>query len=245
MGGPGVPKAVSVTRLVVPRGRIKTGRTMVSAEAAHHAHVTRLRPGEAVELLDLQGRTGIGRLVEWHGRECSVEVERVVEGRGEPPAALVLALGVLHTDAFAWAVEKATELGATAVLPVLSARVQKRSHEDRTARWQRVADAAVAQCGRSRAPVVSRPVTLDELLATAAGCRFVADATAEGACPPRDAETGGLTVLVGPEGGLTPTELASAYEAGFAGLRIGPRTLRAETAATAALVLVQMLAGWL
>jgi 16S rRNA (uracil1498-N3)-methyltransferase len=217
MGGPGVPKAVSVTRLVVPRGRIKTGRTMVSAEAAHHAHVTRLRPGEAVELLDLQGRTGIGRLVEWHGRECSVEV----------------------------AVEKATELGATAVLPVLSARVQKRSHEDRTARWQRVADAAVAQCGRSRAPVVSRPVTLDELLATAAGCRFVADATAEGACPPRDAETGGLTVLVGPEGGLTPTELASAYEAGFAGLRIGPRTLRAETAATAALVLVQMLAGWL
>jgi 16S rRNA (uracil1498-N3)-methyltransferase len=172
-------------------------------------------------------------------------VERVVEERGEPPASLVLALGVLHTEAFTWAVEKATELGATAVTPILAARVQRRRHEGRAARWQRVAEAAVAQCGRSRAPTVSPPRSLADLLAETRGARIVADPTA--GSPPDLAHGGrlGMTVLVGPEGGFTTAEQNAIRNAGFGALSLGPRTLRAETAAVVALSLAQRLAGWL
>jgi len=167
-----------------------------------------------------------------------------VAGRGEPPAPLVLALAALHTAAFDWAVEKATELGATAIVPVLAGRVQGGRHEARTDRWERIAAAAVAQCGRTRPPRVARPLRLAAFLAEAAGARLVAEADA---APPRRLEPGadGITVLIGPEGGFTAEESAAIRGAGFVGLSLGPRTLRAETAAVAALALAQSLAGWI
>ncbi len=115
---------MSVTRLVLPGAMIAAGEVRVPAEAAHHARVARVAPGDPVEVLDLAGAVGIGALARWDGKACVVEVARVECGRGEPPAPLVLGLAALHTQAFDWAVEKATELGATAVVPVLAARVQ-------------------------------------------------------------------------------------------------------------------------
>jgi len=244
VGRPGGPPVVTVTRLVLPGVAIAPGEVRVPAAAAHHARVTRVAPGETVELLDLAGQVGVGRLRAWDGPACVVQVETVVRERGEPPAPLVLALGVLHTDAFAWAVEKAAELGATHVVPVVTERVQGRRHEGRRDRWQRLADAAVAQCGRSRPPRVADPCPLAELLAGATGRRLVAHAGA--AEPPAEAPApAGITILVGPEGGLSGEELAAALAAGFAPLRLGPRVLRAETAAVAGLAVAQRLAGWL
>ena len=235
---------MSVTRLVVAGAALAVGTVRVPAETAHHARVARVMPGDPVEVLDLVGTVGIGTLTRWDGGTCVVEVERVEYGRGEPPAPLVLGLAALHTQAFDWAVEKATELGATAIVPVLAARVQGGRHATRVERWQRLADAAVAQCGRSRPPRVCLPLPLDGFAGTAHGVRFVAD---RGAPVPRPVATGadGVTVLVGPEGGFTADELAAVRAAGFAGLPLGPRTLRAETAAVAALTVAQHLAGWL
>jgi len=234
---------MSVTRLVLQGAALAPGEVRVPAEAAHHARVTRVAPGDPVEVLDLAGAVAIGTLARWDGRACVVEVARVERGRGEPPAPLVLGLAVLHTQAFDWAVEKATELGATGIVPVLAERVQGARHAARVERWQRIADAAVAQCGRSRPPRVAEPDALADFVAAARGVRLVAD---PGAPMPPDvaAGTDGVTLLVGPEGGLTAEELAATRAAGFAGLPLGPRTLRAETAAVAALTLTQHLAGW-
>ena len=235
---------MSVTRLVVAGAALAVGTVRVPAETAHHARVARVMPGDPVEVLDLVGTVGIGTLTRWDGGTCVVEVERVEYGRGEPPAPLVLGLAALHTQAFDWAVEKATELGATAIVPVLAARVQGGRHATRVERWQRLADAAVAQCGRSRPPAVADPQPLAGFLASARGARLVAE---PGAPIPAalTAAADGITLLVGPEGGLTDEESAAIHAAGFAGLPLGPRILRAETAAVAALTAAQQLAGWL
>jgi 16S rRNA (uracil1498-N3)-methyltransferase len=168
----------------------------------------------------------------------------VEHGRGEPPASLVLGLGILHTSAFDWAVEKATEMGATAVVPVVSDLVQGGRHGARVERWRRIAAAAVAQCGRSRAPAVSQPQRLADFVVSARGSRLIADPAAP---PPEWLEVGGdgMTLLVGPEGGFTDEERTAILASGFAGLPLGPRTLRAETASIVALGLAQKLAGWL
>ena len=220
------------------------GEVRVPVDAAHHARVARVAPGDPVEVLDLRGAVGVGTLSRWDGKTCFVEVETVVSGRGEPPAPLVLGLAVLHTQAFDWAVEKATELGATGIVPVLAGRVQGGRHAARVERWQRLADAAVAQCGRSRPPRVAEPAALAEFVAGARGARLLAE---PGARMPAPFEAGavGVTVLVGPEGGFTDEERAAILAAGFLGLPLGPRILRAETAAVAALTLAQHLAGWI
>jgi 16S rRNA (uracil1498-N3)-methyltransferase len=130
------------------------------------------------------------------------------------------------------------------VVPVISGLVQGGRHAARVERWRRIASAAVVQCGRSRAPAVSQPQRLADFIASAHGVRLVAD---PGAAPPEWLEVAddGITVLVGPEGGFTDEERDAIHAAGFAGLPLGPRTLRAETAAVAALALAQSLAGWL
>ena len=235
---------MSVTRLVVQGAALAPGEIRVPAAAAHHARVTRVAPGDPVELLDLAGAVAVGTLARWDGKACVIQVTRVEHERGEPPAPLVLGLAVLHTQAFDWAVEKATELGTTAIVPVLAERVQGGRRGARVERWQRIADAAVAQCGRTRPAGVAEPETLFDFLAAARGVRLVAHPAAPmpAAFAP---DAGGVTVLVGPEGGFSEEELLAAGAAGFAGLPLGPRILRAETAVVAALTLAQDLAGWL
>jgi len=233
---------MSPTRLIVEGVELVRGELVVPPPVARHACVARLAPGEPVEVLDLAGGVGIGRLVAWERGACRVVVESVVYERGEPPEPLRLALAVLHTAAFDWAVEKATELGATKIVPVVSARTQRERRPDRPARWRRVAVAAVAQCGRSRPPVIGEAVALGEVAARAEGLRLVADPA--GLDGPLTSSGAGVTLLVGPEGGFSDEEREQIVAAGFLGVALGPRTLRAETAAVAALAVVQDRLGW-
>jgi 16S rRNA (uracil1498-N3)-methyltransferase len=235
---------MSVTRLIVAGAKLECGRMLIPPSAAHHAMVARVGPGESVEVLNLAGDVGIATLSAWERGTCWVEVVRVVHGRGEPPAALALGLAVLQSNAFDWAVEKATELGVTTLVPVLCARVQRGSHAKRAPRWRRIAEAAVAQCGRSRAPEIAAPTELSAFAGQAAGVRYVADREA-GVAAAVAVGASGVTVLVGPEGGFTDDERAAIARAGFVGLPLGPRVLRAETAAVTALTLAQSLVGWL
>jgi 16S rRNA (uracil1498-N3)-methyltransferase len=129
-------------------------------------------------------------------------------------------------------------------VPVICGRVQGGQHSGRVERWQRIADSAVAQCGRSRPPAVGGPQALSDFLAGSCGRRLAA-LPGEAMPAAFRPDAGGITVLVGPEGGFTDEEVGRIFTAGFAGLPLGPRTLRAETAAAAALTLAQSLAGWL
>lgn len=234
-----------MTRLVFPGAALSLGVLRLPKEVARHARVARVMPGETVEVLDLAGTVAVGRLVRWEAEgSCQVEVHELLRERGEPPAPLTLALAVLHTQGFDWAVEKATELGVTRIQPLLTARVQGRDHTRRVGRWQRVAEAAVAQCGRCRAPEVFPPLPLAEVLPTLQALLVVADFQGGTLDPWPGIPPAGVAVFVGPEGGFTEQERQALREAGAMGLSLGPRTLRAETAAVAALALVQAKAWW-
>jgi 16S rRNA (uracil1498-N3)-methyltransferase len=199
----------------------------------HHLRVRRASDGESVELRDGEGMVGTGRLVR-AGKGWEVELSSVK--REEPPVPLVLAVGAGDRERFGWLVEKATELGVTAVIPLETERtagVGSKLRPQHLDRLRRQALEAVKQCGSAWAARVEEPVALEGLLSRPiAGKKWVADA--EGAPAAAELGTEPLTVVVGPEGGLTAEELRRARDAGFLPVSFGPHTLRFETAAIAA-----------
>jgi len=214
-------------RVLVDRdGRLREGE-------AHHLQVRRVEPGETVELRDGQGLIGSGTL-RHTGKTWSVEVGAT--DRVAPPPPLVLAVGAGDRERFAWLVEKATELGVTAVVPLECERttgVATGVRPQHLERLRRHALEAVKQSGAAWAPRVEEPARLDALLGrNAGGTRWLADA--EGGPAPAVVGDAPLTVVVGPEGGLTGAERERLLAAGFEPIRLAAHTLRFETAAVAA-----------
>ena len=214
----------------------------LSAGEARHARVRRLAAGDMVALFDGAGRSYYGR-VETLSRAGAVVriVESLPERERESPLALTLAVAVLKSDRFDWLVEKATELGVAAIQPFTSAHTLARPSSARQARWRQIAIAAAKQCGRSAAPAIAAPRDFAAVLALPAAARlcFAEDGSGE---PLERAAVGApvsLLVVVGAEGGFAADELAAARAAGCHLIALGPRILRAETAAITAVALCQ------
>ena len=217
--------------------------------ARHLLQVLRLRPGARLRVFDGAGREHEAELTATARGAARVRVGAPVAPRPESPLAVTLIQGVCRGERMDLVVQKAVELGAARILPVLTARSVPRLDEARARRrqahWQAIAAAAAEQCGRAVVPEVAAPCPLDEALADATlpAARYLLDpVAAEGPralAPPGPA----LALLVGPEGGLTDGERAAAEAAGFRGLRLGPRILRTETAGLAALAALQALHG--
>jgi 16S rRNA (uracil1498-N3)-methyltransferase len=200
---------------------------------AHHLRVRRAEDGESVEVRDGEGLIGVGRLVRV-GKSWDVDV--TTAARAARTAELTLAVGAGDRDRFAWVVEKATELGVTSVIPLESERtagVATRVRTQHLERLRRHALEAVKQSGAPWATRVEQPVSIAELSGRPlVGQGWVADANGE-AVPPVVGATP-LTVVIGPEGGLTDDEVGRLRVAGYAAVSLGPHTLRFETAAIAA-----------
>lgn len=213
--------------------------------AARHVQVLRLQPGAPLILFD--GRGGEWRAVVRRMGRSDVQV--VLESHDpverEARRAMHLAVGMPANERMDWLVEKATELGAASIQPLLAQRSVVRLAGERAGRkqahWQGVAVAACEQCGRNRVPLVHPPLELTAWLQalastqTAWGQRWVlslADGAQRALAPEGDEP---VTLLSGPEGGLTPAEEAAARAAGFQALSLGDRVLRAETAPLVAL----------
>jgi 16S rRNA (uracil1498-N3)-methyltransferase len=224
--------------------------TQLPEEAAHHAvHVLRLRAGEALTLFNGRGGEYAGRVAAIERLRVTVDVlaHRALER--ESPLAVTLVQGVSSSEKMDFTVQKATELGVAALQPVVAARSAGRISGERAAQkrahWQRVAIAACEQCGRNRVPEVFAPLPLEEY------CRRPAPANGlllspEAQLGLREAAArlhGAATLAAGPEAGFTATEEAMLAQAGFVPVRLGPRVLRTETAALAALAALNALAG--
>ena len=217
------------------------------AGAARHVQVLRLQPGDALTLFNGEGGEFEATVTQM-GRsdvQVSVGAHRAIER--ETAQAVHLAVVMPANDRMDWLVEKAAELGAASVQPLVSARSVLRLQGERAAKkaahWQAVAVAACEQCGRNRVPLVHPVADLVSWLgrppAAGAGLRLLLSLR-EGARTLRQlAPTGAVTLLNGPEGGLTAEEEELAIAAGFAPLTLGPRVLRAETAPLAALAALQ------
>ncbi len=228
------------------------GELQLSPGATRHAQVRRVQPGDLVLLFDGQG-------IDWPAQVLrvgrSAVVVRLVAGvavDNELPWRVTLALGMPANERMDMVVEKATELGAAALQPLVCERSVLRLAGERAERkrahWQAVAEAACEQCGRARVPVVAAVQTVADWLATLPAHGVAAPLPARlllslqadarplaGIAPPIAEQRGALIALSGPEGGLTPAEEAAARAAGFAPVALGPRVLRADTAPLALL----------
>jgi 16S rRNA (uracil1498-N3)-methyltransferase len=210
------------------------------AGAARHVQVLRLQPGDVITLFNGEGGEFDATVTRMGRSDVEVEIglHRTVER--ETTRAVHLLAGITANERMDWLVEKATELGVASITPLVAERsvlkLKGERAEKKLAHWQGVAVAAAEQCGRNRVPVIHPAVTLNEWLKqAAAGERWVLSLS-EGTRPlAQMVGASPVTVLSGPEGGLSPAEEAAALSAGFVPVTLGPRVLRAETAPLAVL----------
>ncbi len=216
--------------------------------AEHVRRVLRLEAGDAVTLFNGDGNDYPSRIAGFGRGTVEAEVERSVPARAESRLAITLIQGIARTERMDLVVQKATELGVAGIVPVATARsvvkLDRDSRERKLAHWRGIAIAACEQCGRARIPEIAEPRTLAELLAEApperARLLLAPDAQLSLGAAARGELA--LEILIGPEGGLTESERQAAIEAGFRACRLGPRILRSETAAIAALAVIHAVA---
>lgn len=245
----GNSKAAS-RRFFVPSSRFQEEVVLLDAEETHHlARVLRLGVGASVELYDGQGGCFEAVVQGLNGPEAALRVLRPLAPGGESPLSLTLALGLAKGDVMDEVVSRATEMGVTRFIPMLTERSEQ-SHPARSARrnqrWQRLMQESLKVCRRSYLPQLEG---LQDFGAALAGPEEMKLFCWEEARPgglqavlasPRPA---GVRVLIGPEGGFSAREAAQALAAGCQMVSLGPRRLRVETAALAVLALLQLAWG--
>ena len=217
------------------------------AQAARHVQVLRLQPGQALTLFNGEGGEFEATVTHMGRSEVTVRVGQPQPLDRAAQRAVTLALGMPANERMDWLVEKATELGVTALQPLMSdrsvLRLSGERAEKKVAHWHSVAVAASEQCGGNRLPQLLPVSTLAAWLAkqpaAPAGTRLLlslrphSPGLREAVAPL--APDALVTLLSGPEGGLSPAEEEAALASGFVAVSLGQRTLRAETAALAAL----------
>lgn len=223
--------------------------TLRGPAAAHVTRVLRLGAGDAVTLFNGDGMDYPARIVALRHGSVDAEVTGRTAARAESPLAMTLVQGIARAERMDLVVQKATELGVAAIVPVATARsvvkLDADSRDRKTAHWRGIAVAACEQCGRARVPDVLEPVTLAARLAKPAdaGLRFLLSPDADSSLAAAARGATSVELLVGPEGGLEDAERKSALAAGYRSCGLGPRVLRSETAALAALAVLQTIAG--
>ena len=219
--------------------------TLSGSAAGHLTRVLRLGPGAAVTLFNGQGGEYLASIERVQRSEVTVAVGAHESIERESPFPLTLAQGVSRGERMDLVVQKATELGVARLVPVLTERSIVRLDEEQSDRksshWRAVAIAACEQCGRNRLPEVALPMQLREFLRQPAedSVRLLLSPSATRRIEDVPRPASGVTVLIGPEGGLSDAEQEDALAAGFTAVNLGPRVLRTETAAIAALTLLQ------
>jgi 16S rRNA (uracil1498-N3)-methyltransferase len=239
-----------VPRLYIPGEFPAHGVFDAPADQAHHlAHVLRVAAGDTLTVFDGQGREYPGVVQRVAKSGVTLRIGEPESVSRESPLTIVLAQGISSGERMDYTIQKSVELGVTAIQPLALERSVVRLNAERSAKrgahWQRIAVAACEQCGRNVVPVVLPAVTLGHWLAAVPAEALRLTLSPDGATTLRSLgrPAAPVLLLVGPEGGLSPREQLDARGAGFAAVRLGPRVLRTETAAVAALAAMQALWG--
>jgi 16S rRNA (uracil1498-N3)-methyltransferase len=247
-----------LTRVYV-EAPVATGkRLVVEGSAANHiTRVLRLRSGDLLTVFDGSGGEFGARIEEFRKDSVVVTVEEHRLLDRESPLPLTLAQGISRGERMDWVIQKATELGTSRIVPLFTkrsmVRLDERQAERKLQHWRAIAIAACEQCGRNKIPELAAPVDFFDvlpaddsgamrLLLSPTGNLRIEDLAEVG----QDLAPGvrkGITVLIGPEGGLEEVEQEAALAAGFKAVQLGPRVLRTETAAIAALTIIQRYFG--
>jgi 16S rRNA (uracil1498-N3)-methyltransferase len=238
--------------------QIKDQTIQITGELAHHLrNVLRIRTGETLDVVDENRRRYHITLSDRTPHQLLGHIQAIEEPRDVPLLEITLAQALLKSPKMDWVVQKATELGAGAILPIVTERTVRRPRKEREPhqqeRWQTIAKEAAQQCGRADIPEVMVSVSLDEL------CEKPLDAihklvlweqeqdmTLKSVLADLKERVGFQTppyesgaILAGPEGGFSPLEIDKIQKAGWIPVTMGRRILRSETASLAALAILQ------
>jgi 16S rRNA (uracil1498-N3)-methyltransferase len=231
---------------------LETGaqRTLPERAAHHAARVLRLRAGDPVTLFDGRGGEYTAVIADLARDSLTVEVGAWQDIERESPLAITLAQGISSAERMDLTVQKAVELGVAVLQPLVAeksvVRLDAQRVESRLAHWRRIVIAACEQCGRNRLPEVRAPMSITEL------CEATRDEPAKWLLAP-EAQTRlraaarelgeSLVIAAGPEAGFSEAETHALLAAGYAPVHLGPRILRTETAALAAIAALNAIAG--
>lgn len=248
-----MPDGKHPTRLFFP-GELAPGRACaLPPPQAHHAtRVLRLKTGDAVTLFNGDGAEYAAVIARIAKDRVTLDVGGYAAVDREAPLAVTLAQAVSSGDRMDYTLQKAVELGAAAIEPLTSSRSVVRLDAERAERrlshWRTVVAGACEQCGRNRIPSVAPVAVLHEWLAKQRAARggalpLMLSPRADTRLRDISRPAGAVVLLAGPEGGFAPEEERMVQDAEFTAVRLGPRVLRTETAAVAALAAMQALWG--
>jgi 16S rRNA (uracil1498-N3)-methyltransferase len=236
---------VRLTRVHVEEPLHAGQKCIVGGSAANHVmRVLRLRDGDSLTLFDGRGGEYGARISGLRKDSVQVDVLEHRQAERESALNLTLAQGISRGERMDWVMQKATELGVTRIVPVITERtmvkLDERQSERKLQHWRGIVIAACEQCGRNRVPEVAEPIAYYEVIRAiepgATRILLSPNGTLRASELPRSQHIG---MLIGPEGGLSENEQEAAVAAGFQQVRMGPRVLRTETAAIAALTVLQ------
>lgn len=238
-----------VPRVFVPEQLVEgTGIDLRGEAVAHLGRVLRLGPGADLMLFNGEGGEWRATIEVLDRERVSVRVGDHRPTERESPLDLTLAQGISRGERMDYTLQKAAELGVTRIVPIAARRSMVRlsaeRRERRTEHWAKVVQAACEQCGRTRVPRLLPVATMDQWLSGVVPGLKLLLIRREDACRLSDlAPDPSITLLIGPEGGFAEEEASAALRAGYRALRLGPRILRTETVAVAALCALQALWG--
>ena len=230
-------------RFYAPPDAFDSGRVTLSEEETRHLRsVLRLGVGERVRVFDGEGREFVCEITEVGRRGSELQVIEPTEPPApESPLRLCLAAAVTKGDKYDLVIQKAVELGVSRFIPLITARcdVRLRDVAKRHERWNKVALEASKQSGRATLMQVDMPVSLDELWRDAERGYMLFFAETGGGSLGEVESAGGLTAVIGPEGGWDPSEIEAAKGENVRVITLKGRVLRAETAAIAIAAILQ------
>ena len=209
----------------------------VLGEEFHHAvRVVRVKQGEEVEMFDKKGKMSLGTIHTIDPHRVIIRVGAPVPSR-ESKLAIHLAMAIVQLEKFELVLQKATELGVQTIIPLVTDRIELRKERylGKMERWERIIFEAVKQSGRAVIPTLESPAPFTQIVERG-GAKMFFDADADTTERPESLDD--VTLFIGPEGGWTDEELALARHHGCTFERLGPRRLRAETAAIAATAII-------
>lgn len=222
----------------------------LSGDIAHYiGTVLRLKAGSTVALFNGDDGEFLAELQDVSKKHARLLPRETVENRADPRLPIHIGIGLSRGDRMDIVIQKSTELGVSRVTPLFTERCEVKLDDRRAAKrqahWQKVAVSATEQSGRCKVPVIEAPTLMSDWLQQPhPGCCLVLDPYAKARLTlPPDHGRSPVTLLSGPEGGLTEEEVRAATRQGFTPMTLGPRILRTETAPLAAISILQYLAG--
>jgi len=226
---------------------IASGETLcLDDEQGHYlSRVLRLKPGNEVVLFDDSGYEYPSIIDELEKKKVLIRAGKPTLRESESPLQIRLIQGISRGERMDFVIQKATELGVHRITPILTEYSVVKLKNDRANKrllhWQKIAQSACEQCGRNKLPIIDEPAPLHEFLSanTTTDCRLLLQPTANHALHEINDSPTSLDLLIGPEGGISNKESELLSISGFTPVSLGPRTLRTETAALAAIAILQ------